>query len=129
MRDFPARPPSPAAPLLRLMVWAALLLATSICSTLVCFTLVCPTSAFAQEASAQTSDPPEVINAKSAIERLKSQVAAGAVAPAQLVQAEAALADAEDAAYLRKTLYGVELTEDQCDRMMAAANRRFERRK
>ena len=80
-------------------------------------------------AAAQDYDPPEVASAKSAIERIRSLADAGVVPRAQLEKAEAALADAEDAAFLRKTLYGVELTDDQCDRMIAAANRRFERRK
>lgn len=77
----------------------------------------------------QDYDPPEVASAKLNIERLKGLVEAGALPRAQLEKAEAALVDAEDAAYLRKTLYGVELTDDECERMMAAANRRFERRK
>jgi hypothetical protein len=47
---------------------------------------------------------------------------------AQLEKAEESLADAEDAAFLRHTLYGPDLTEDQTDRMMAAAERRLERR-
>lgn len=88
-------------------------------SLLVCAIAVC----------AQDYDPPEVARAKSDIERLRRFVDAGAVPRVQLEKAEAALADAEDAAFLRKTLYGVDLTDDQCDRMLAAANRRFERRK
>ncbi|HMC59293.1 MAG TPA: hypothetical protein VKJ01_08890 [Candidatus Solibacter sp.] len=96
--------------------------------------LVCASCVFAQTGAqdairVQDYDPPEVASAKSSIERLKSLVEAGAIPRVQLEKAEAALADAGDAAYLRKTLYGVELTDDQCDRMMAAANRRFERRK
>ena len=91
--------------------------------------LVCANRVFAQSDGAPAYDSPEVANAKSAIERLRHLVEVGAIPRAQLDKAEAALADAEDAAYLRKTLYGVELTDDQCDRMMAAANRRFERRK
>jgi len=80
-------------------------------------------------AGAQDYDPPEVARAKSEMERLRRFVDAGAVPRVQLEKAEAALADAEDAAFLRKTLYGVDLTDDVCDRMLAAANRRFERRK
>lgn len=91
----------------------------SVLALLVCASCVC----------AQEYDPPEVANAKSAIARLQRLVEVGAVPRAQLDKAQDALADAEDAAFLRKTLYGVELTDDQCDRMMAAANRRFERRK
>ena len=48
---------------------------------------------------------------------------------AQLEKAEAALSDAEDAAVLRRTIYGQDLTDGQSEEMMAAANRRLERRK
>ena len=91
--------------------------------------LLCASCSFAQGNGVPDYDPPEVASAKSAIERIRALAEAGVIPRAQLDKAEAALADAEDAAYLRKTLYGVELTDDQCDRMMAAANRRFERRK
>ena len=47
----------------------------------------------------------------------------------QLEKAEAQLLDAEDAVYLRKTLYGQDLTAEQADDMIGAASRRFERRK
>jgi hypothetical protein len=75
------------------------------------------------------SDDPEVVRARAGIEKLKSLVDAGAIPRAQLTRAEQALADAEDAAYLRKTLYGSDLTEDQAEDMIAAAARRLERRK
>lgn len=78
---------------------------------------------------AQTEDPPEVLRAKAGIERLRSLVEAGVAPRAQLAQAEAAIADAEDAALLRRTVYGNELTDDQADEMLAAAGRRLERRK
>jgi hypothetical protein len=45
-----------------------------------------------------------------------------------LEAAERRMADAEDAAFLRKTLYGQELTDEQCEEMIAAAKRRLERR-
>jgi hypothetical protein len=47
----------------------------------------------------------------------------------QLEKAEDAIADAEDAALLRKTLYGQDLTAEQADDMTAAAGRRLDRRK
>src|ERR1035437_9037239 len=78
--------------------------------------------------SAQTKEPPEVLRAKAGIERLRSLVDAGVAPRAQLVQAEAAIADAEDEALLRRTVYGNELTEDQADEMLAAAARRLDRR-
>jgi hypothetical protein len=77
---------------------------------------------------AQTEDPPEVMRAKAGIEKLRSMVEAGVVPRAQLEAAEAALADAQDAALLRRTVYGNELTEDQADEMIAAATRRLDRR-
>lgn len=78
---------------------------------------------------AQTEDSPEVLRAKAGIERLRSLVEAGVAPRAQLGQAEAAIADAEDAALLRRTVYGNELSEDQADEMLAAAGRRLDRRK
>src|SRR5260370_37169505 len=78
---------------------------------------------------AQTEDPPEVMRAKAGIERLRSLVEAGVAPRAQLAQAEAAVVDAEDAALLRRTVYGNDLTDDQADEMLAAATRRLDRRK
>jgi hypothetical protein len=78
---------------------------------------------------AQTDGDPEVARAKAGIEKLRALVEAGAMPRAQLEKAEAQIADAEDAAYLRRTLYGQELTAEQSDEMISAVNRRFERRK
>src|SRR5436305_8385735 len=84
--------------------------------------LVCATCLFAQ------ADDPEVARAKAGIERLRSLVESGVAPRAQLEKAEAAVADAQDAALLRRTLYGSELNEDQAGDMVAAAQRRFDRR-
>lgn len=71
----------------------------------------------------------EVQRAQAGIEKLRALVEAGAAPRAMLEKAEAALADAQDAAYLRRTLYGgKDLSEEQTDEMVAAANRRLERR-
>src|SRR3954447_23422336 len=78
---------------------------------------------------AQSEDSPEIAHAKTGIEKLRALVEAGAAPRAQLEKAEAALADSEDAAYLRKTVYGTDLTETETDDMMAAAERRVDRRK
>jgi len=86
--------------------------------------LVCAASVFAQ-----TDDDPEVARAKASLENLRALVEAGALPRIQLEKAEAAIADAQDAAFLRKTLYGQDLTPDQSDEMIAASTRRFERRK
>jgi hypothetical protein len=78
--------------------------------------------------TAQTGDPPEVMRAKAGIERLRSLVEAGVVPPVQLARAEAAVADAEDEALLRRTVYGNDLTDEQVEEMLAAAGRRVDRR-
>jgi hypothetical protein len=91
-----------------------------------CF-LVCANSVCAQPVDTP-NEAPEVTRAKSNIEALRGLVAAGAAPRAQLEKAEAALLDAGDAALLRRTVYGTELTEDQTGDMLAAANRRVERR-
>ena len=86
--------------------------------------VVCAVCAFAQ-----ANEDPEVARAKAGIDKLRSLVEAGVIPRAQLEKAEDQLADARDAAFLRKTMYGQDLTAEQSDEMIAAANRRFERRK
>ena len=85
--------------------------------------VACATCVFAQP-----EDSPEVSRAKAGIERLRSLVDAGVLPRVQLVQAESAIADAQDAALLRRTVYGNELSEDQTGEMLAAAARRLDRR-
>src|SRR5689334_4476289 len=77
---------------------------------------------------AQTDDPPEVKNARASVDKMRVLVDAGAAPRIQLQKAEDQLADAQDAAVLRKTLYGQDLTVDRADAMRAAARRRLERR-
>jgi hypothetical protein len=84
--------------------------------------LVCASSVVAQ------TEDPEVVRAQAGIDRLRSLVESGVVPRAQLEKAETAVADARDAALLRKTLYGTELTEAQADEMLTAAQRRVDRR-
>ena len=78
--------------------------------------------------SAQTADDPEVSAARAEIAKVRALVEAGAAPRAQLAKAEESLADAADAALLRKTAYGQDLTVEQADDMIAAARRRFYRR-
>jgi hypothetical protein len=78
--------------------------------------------------AAQTEEP-EVARARAEIEKLRRLVDAGAIPRNQLEKAESAMADAEDAALLRKTIYGQDLTVEQSDEMIAAAQRRFDRRR
>ena len=77
---------------------------------------------------AQISEDTDVARAQAGIVKLRQLVDAGAAPRAELEQAESALADAEDFALLRKTLYGADLTETQLEAMLAAAGRRLERR-
>ena len=91
--------------------------------------MVCASYVCAQApAPAPPLDSPEVMRAKAGIGYLRSLVARGVAPRAQLERAEAALADAEDDAILRRTIYGSGLTDDQADEMLAAAARRVARR-
>jgi hypothetical protein len=80
---------------------------------------------------AQSPSSPDLVAAKAEIARLESLVAAGAVAPARLIEARHSLADAEDAATLARTLYArialQDFTEAQGNDMLAAAKRRVAR--
>ena len=77
---------------------------------------------------AQPADEGPVAAAKAELARVQSLVNAGALPRASLEKAQDAVADAQDAAILRHTAYGSELNVDQADEMVAAANRRLERR-
>jgi hypothetical protein len=74
---------------------------------------------------------PEMTRAQQDISRLRDLVAAGAMAPARLQEAEATLDDARDADILQRTLYGKltaqDLTPEQSTEMVQAAKRRFDR--
>ena len=76
----------------------------------------------------EPSADPDVARARAGIERLRALVEAGALPRAQLQQAEDALADAQDMVILRRTMYSQDLTEDQADEMISAAQRRLDRR-
>src|SRR5580700_1163443 len=73
-------------------------------------------------------EDPDVLRARLAIERLRALVEAGAIPRVQLQQAEDLLGDAQDMAVLRRTMYGQDLTEEQATQMVAAAQRRLDRR-
>jgi len=83
----------------------------------------------ASAALAQTSIDPEVARAQIEANRIRAMVETGGLPRAQLIKAEAAVQDAEDAATIRKSIYNQDLTGDQADEMVAASARRFERRK
>lgn len=71
---------------------------------------------------------PELARAREEMEKVRRLVEAGAAPRAQLERAQAAMTDAEDAAFLRRTLYGPDLTEDQTGPMIATARRRWDRK-
>ncbi len=79
--------------------------------------------------AAQTPEDPEIARARIELNRIRALVETGALPRAQLQKGEDAVADATDAATIRQTIYSRDLTEDQADQLVAAANRRFERRK
>ena len=79
--------------------------------------------------SAQTAEDAEVARARLEVLRIEGLVASGALPQAQLDKAKAAVQDAEDGALLRKNIYQQDLTEDQADAMVKAANRQLDRRK
>ena len=82
-------------------------------------------------APARTDSPaedPAVLRARLIIERLRALVDAGAIPRVQLERAEDNLGDAQDMAVLRRTMYGQDITEQQAAEMVAAAQRRLDRR-
>src|SRR5580704_12855665 len=78
--------------------------------------------------SASQPEDPDVLRARLNIQRLRALVDAGALPRVQLEQAEDALGDAQDLAVLRRTMYGQDITEEQANAMVAAAQRRLDRR-
>ena len=93
-----------------------------LCSALIL--AVCAASAWAQ-----SPIDPEVARAQENLDKVRGLVNSGAAPRAQLEKAEEAMADARDTAFLRKTIYGKDLTEDLAGDMVAAAGRRLDRRK
>jgi hypothetical protein len=75
-----------------------------------------------------TAEDPDVLRARLALDRLRVLVAAGAVPRIQLEKAEDALGDAQDMAVLRRTMASPDLTVEQADAMVAAAQHRLDRR-
>ena len=78
---------------------------------------------------AQTAEDPEVARAKLELMRVQSLVETGALPPVQLEKAKTAVADAEDSAVMHRNIQRQDLTEDEADQLVAAAQRRFDRRK
>ena len=85
--------------------------------------MACACAAFAQP-----GEDPELAGAKLEIERLRALVDAGAASRRDLQQAEDRAADAEDAHLVRKSILAKDMTEAQAAEVVAAAQRRMERR-
>jgi hypothetical protein len=77
----------------------------------------------------QISSDPEVARAQIELNRIRAMVETGAYPRAQLQKAEQGVADAQDAATIRKSIFNQDLTVDQANDLVAAATRRFTRRK
>lgn len=83
---------------------------------------------FAQAPGGSPEDP-EVARARIELNRVRALVETGTLPRAQLQKAQDAVDDASDAIAIRKSIYAQDLTEDQANELIAAANRRFDRRK
>jgi hypothetical protein len=79
--------------------------------------------------AAETIEDQQIAHARIEVDQLRVLVEAGAVPRAQQEKAEDRVADAQDAALLRKTIHERDLSEEQADEMVTAAGRRFDRRK
>jgi hypothetical protein len=77
---------------------------------------------------AQTPQDSELIRARAELENLRSLVAQGLVPRARLDAAQQAVTDAEEDVFLKRTLYGQDVSEAEADRIVAITGRRLERR-
>jgi len=77
-----------------------------------------------------TVDPNDsvIVRARANLENVERLVVSGVLPRLRLDQAKENLEDAQDIAVLHQTLYGKELTIDQADEMISAAQRRVERK-
>jgi hypothetical protein len=101
------------------------LLLITVCSVLLC---AAPQQPSGSGASSTAPEDPDVLRARLNIQRLRALVDAGALPRVQLEQAEDALGDAQDLSVLRRTMQSQDITEDQSTEMVAAAQRRLDRR-
>jgi hypothetical protein len=76
---------------------------------------------------AQTPQDSDVARAKVELARTRAMVEAGVAARAQIERAEMAVTEAEEN-FLRRTLYGHDVSEQEAGEMVAVAARRLERR-
>lgn len=84
-------------------------------------------------AAADQNSKHEIEQAEQELRKISELVQAGALPRARMLDAERKVADAQDEAILRRTLYGdlslEALTEQQADEMVAAAQRRVDRQR
>ena len=90
---------------------------------------LCFATLFAQAAQV-TVDPNDsaIVRARANLENVERLVISGALPRLRLDQAKENLEDANDIAILHQTLYGKELSIDQADEMISAAQRRVDRK-
>lgn len=101
------------------------LLLLTVCSVLLC---AAPPQTPSDTSSSAAAEDPDVLRARLNIERLRALVDAGALPRVQLEQAEDALGDAQDLSVLRRTMQSTDISEEQSTAMVAAAQRRLDRR-
>ena len=82
------------------------------------------------QAAQVTVDPNDsaIVRARANLENVENLVISGVLPRLRLEQAKENLEDAQDIAILHQTLYGKELTVDQADEMISAAQRRVARK-
>ncbi len=83
--------------------------------------MLCAAALWAQE-------DPFVVQAEAQVQKIQGLVESGALPRIRLEKAQEAVLDAKDEAILRRTLYGNDLTVMQSAEMIAATERRLERR-
>lgn len=74
-------------------------------------------------------EDPSVLRARMTVERVRAMVDTGALPRIRLDKAEADLLDAQDEAILTRAIYGRDLTREQAEATVEAAQRRLDRRK
>src|SRR6266542_1073646 len=78
---------------------------------------------------AQTPHDPDITRTQSELAHVQDLVEAGAASRAQLESARQSVAEAEENAFLRRTLYGNDATESDIEQMVAVTERRLDRRR
>src|SRR5437879_5760462 len=77
---------------------------------------------------AQTPKDPDVARAESQLMHVRLLVEQGVAPEAELAAAQQAISNAQEDAFLKQTLYGKDVTEEQAAQMLALTERRLARR-